>query len=293
MKNNDLTTMEFTKYKRGSIWYYDPGNSTKGGYVKGVQSFARPCLIISNDKFNSYSPVVNVVFLTSQKKDNVVHEKINVQGDNNFEGIHIKMKDYSYVLCEQYQTINIHYLTEFLGMLSPEKMEKINKKILYQLGIDTYSQIAINKFKEFADNYIDLIVQKKAISKVNSNDLIEAIKLNIDNIFEEKYKSIDINDNNIDDIKEDNNESSIIETPNINKIIDKNNKEFIKETIKNDSSNSKKVNKNSGRKPRYSEEDEKFILENYKNNKEMLMEKYNKTKQELSKLYYYMKTRKK
>ena len=62
-----------------------------------------------------------------------------------------------------------------------------------------------------------------------------------------------------------------------------NNKE---QKILNNSSIKKSKNK-------YSDEDVKIILENYYSNKEFLMKKYNKSKAELAKLYFYLKNNRK
>ena len=112
--------MEFIRYKRGTIWFYkDKDNKLKNlnDLTYGEQLGSRPVLIISNDKFNSYSPVVNVICLTSQNKDNIVHEKINIEGKNNIKipinGTIFELSD-SMVLCEQIKTVSTKELT-YLG----------------------------------------------------------------------------------------------------------------------------------------------------------------------------------
>ena len=80
--------MDFVRYKRGTIWYCKEDNSAfknLNNLSIGEQIGSRPVLIISNDKFNSYSPVVNVICLTKQDKDNIAHEKINIEGKNNLK----------------------------------------------------------------------------------------------------------------------------------------------------------------------------------------------------------------
>ena len=57
--------------RRGDIVYIDLG------YQEGsVQSGKRPCLVVSNDKSNRASEIVNVIPLSSKRKNNPVHVTI-------------------------------------------------------------------------------------------------------------------------------------------------------------------------------------------------------------------------
>ena len=277
--------MEFIRYKRGTIWFYkDKDNKLKNlnDLTYGEQLGSRPVLIISNDKFNSYSPVVNVICLTSQNKDNIVHEKINIEGKNNIKipinGTIFELSD-SMALCEQIKTVSVKELT-YLGALSDEIMNKIDEKIQKQLNLSNSSKIVVSKLKEFINKYSEQIIERKTKEKINCNDLIDEIKNNLELLLINKFNNyennelkntIKINDTEENNFKVENND------------INTNNKE---QKILNNSSIKKSKNK-------YSDEDVKIILENYYSNKEFLMKKYNKSKSELAKLYFYLKNNRK
>lgn len=105
------------KYMRGDIWYYEPAIKTE---IEGIINGNRPVLIVSNNKFNKYSPVVNVCPITSQSKLSPVH-------------IDVYIKHKSQIQCEQICTVNKCDLSEFITTLSNKKMQEVERKLLYQL----------------------------------------------------------------------------------------------------------------------------------------------------------------
>ena len=278
--------MDFVRYKRGTIWYCKEDNSAfknLNNLSIGEQIGSRPVLIISNDKFNSYSPVVNVICLTKQDKDNIAHEKINIEGKNNLKvtldnGVIFELKD-SVILGEQFKTVNVKKLT-YLGTVSDEIMNKIDEKLQKQLNLSNSSKIVVSKLKEFINKYSEQIIERKTKEKINCNDLIDEIKNNLELLLINKFNNYENNELK-NTIKINNNEenNSKIENNDINK----NDKE---QKILKNSSIKKSKNK-------YSDEDVKIILENYYSNKEFLMKKYNKSKAELAKLYFYLKNNRK
>lgn len=237
--------MQFTKFKRGSIWYFS--DNTKSQFSVGEQSFSRPVLIISNDKFNSYSPVVNILKLTSKNKNNIMHVNFNIEGNNKYHN-NIKLNDTTFVLVEQIDTVSTNKLTEYLGCLSDDIMNLIEEKLYIQLNLNRYSKLAINKIKEFIDAYIDKSMEYKN-NIIDAKDLIETIKLDLNSVLKAR--------------------SNLIEKENV-----------LEHKIEN-----KSISKNTkGR--HWTEKDKKFIIDNYKTNKPMLMQTYDKTSSQLSKLYY-------
>lgn len=110
---------EESKFLRGDVWYYEPSIKTE---TEGIISGNRPVLIISNNKFNKYSPVVNVLPITSQYKSSPVH-------------IDITIKYKSQIQCEQICTINKCDLKEFVTKISERKMQEVDRKLLYQLNL--------------------------------------------------------------------------------------------------------------------------------------------------------------
>lgn len=246
--------MMFTKFKRGSIWYYK--DDVKSPVSKGVQSYSRPVLIISNDKFNSYSPVVNVLKLTSVDKDKIMHIGLKVEGSNNINFNHIKMNDCTYILVEQIDTLPVNKLLEYLGQVSDEVMDMVEQKLCSQLCFTKNSKLSVTKLKEFMDKYINATIHSR-VNSINSADLINELKNNINQLV----------DNQLSDI----------------------NKNITRTTLTTNTKEHTTPQKHAGRQTRYTDDDKIFILNNYPHNKEMLMQVYNKNSSQLSKLFFYIK----
>ena len=110
--------MKIPKYHRGSIWYclwYTE-------YDKGITAGDRPVLIISNDKFNTYSGVVNCLPITTSIKNSPVH-------------IEIELKKRSQIQCEQIYTVPQYRLIKFIKELDDIKLQEVERKLLFQLDL--------------------------------------------------------------------------------------------------------------------------------------------------------------
>lgn len=101
--------------KRGQIWYADLSpvvGSEQGGY--------RPILIIQNDIGNRYSPTIIGAVITSRhtKADLPTHIWLNSE---------CGLPKESMVECEQVRTLDKKRLKEFMGTVSKEVMQEIDK----------------------------------------------------------------------------------------------------------------------------------------------------------------------
>lgn len=104
---------------RGDIYYieYYPTEGSE-------QRPGRPAVIVSNDKNNRYSSVVEVVYLTTQPKTALpTHVQINTT------------KWRSTVLCEQVSSLSVERLGDKLGHCSDEEMKAINDALMVSLDI--------------------------------------------------------------------------------------------------------------------------------------------------------------
>lgn len=112
---------------RGKIYLLDFGDKGRlGSEYRGE----RPCIVISNEKNNTYSPIVQVVIMTSKTKKKLpVHHILKKEDYPN-----ILTKD-SIVICESLQAVDKSRLTKELGELKEEDIEKIIKCIKIQLDI--------------------------------------------------------------------------------------------------------------------------------------------------------------
>lgn len=106
---------------RGDIFFVT-GN---GGKIEGSeQKQDRPAIIVSNDKNNEHSPVVEVVFLTSAAKTKWLptHTEVLCQIP-------------STALCEQVVSISKTRLGDYIRSCTDEEMKRIDECLLISLGL--------------------------------------------------------------------------------------------------------------------------------------------------------------
>jgi len=100
--------------RRGEIYWVDLPDK-KGRELKELH----PCLVVSNDKQNTFSPLIIVTPLTSLK-----------DGDQAFPfQVLISLKKPSVILIDQIQTIDREKFKGKIGKLSAELMEEVEKKL--------------------------------------------------------------------------------------------------------------------------------------------------------------------
>lgn len=109
--------------KRGQIYYCDFSpvvGSEQGGY--------RPCLIIQNKMGNKYSPTTIVAIITTRKTkaDLPTHIWLNSE---------CGLPKESMVECEQVRTIDKKRLKRFMGTVSQEVMEEVDKGLKISFAI--------------------------------------------------------------------------------------------------------------------------------------------------------------
>lgn len=105
--------------RRGDIFYVRATGETEGS----EQRPGRPAVIVSNDMCNQNSPVVEVVYLTGQKKTLLPTH------------VSILAKIPSTALCEQVSSVSVDRLGEFVKRCTKKELEEINKALKISLGI--------------------------------------------------------------------------------------------------------------------------------------------------------------
>ena len=111
--------------KRGDIYYADLNPA-----VASEQGGIRPVLVVQNDVGNCYSPTIIIAVLTSKSKKKLpTHISIH-SGEGN-----IAMD--STVLLEQLRTIDKFRLQKYVGSISGETMDRIDRAMLVSLGLNT------------------------------------------------------------------------------------------------------------------------------------------------------------
>lgn len=112
------------KYARGTIWWRNPQNNTSE-LRDGILSENRPVLIISNNLRNRIMSSVLVIPLTTSS-----HKK------NQLTCVHLFTGCDSYAVCSQLQIIQVKELDNYIGTLSEEKMEQVQRALEYELGFN-------------------------------------------------------------------------------------------------------------------------------------------------------------
>lgn len=106
--------------KRGQIYYVRSNNREEGSEQKGN----RPAVIVSNNKNNDNSTTVEVVYMTTQPKNDLPTHVL----------IRSALRP-STVLCEQVFTVSTDRIGEWIGELTDEEEKNLNIALAISLGI--------------------------------------------------------------------------------------------------------------------------------------------------------------
>ncbi len=115
------------KIERGDILIADLGRIPD----TSIQSGIRPVVVISNDKANTYSPVLTVVPVTSK-----IHKKRYLPTH-----VILTYKDatgigrYSLALAEQVTSIAVSSVGKKIGKVRPEALGRIIRAVEVQIGV--------------------------------------------------------------------------------------------------------------------------------------------------------------
>jgi len=106
--------------KRGDIYYIEYSDR----YVGSEQRSGRPAIIVSNDRNNQTSSTVEVVYLTTQPKNNLpTHVCVKGTGRE------------STALCEQVTTVALERVRDYCGSCTTDEMKRVDAAILASLGL--------------------------------------------------------------------------------------------------------------------------------------------------------------
>lgn len=115
-----ITTLQKDDVKRGEIYYI-----SRGGYNTGSEQQAdRPGVIVSNDKNNKNSQTLEVVYLTTQPKNELpTHCTIRSTGR------------VSTVLCEQIHTVAVERIGKYIGVCTAQEMQNIDIGLMISIDL--------------------------------------------------------------------------------------------------------------------------------------------------------------
>ena len=106
---------------RGEIYYISRGGASYGH----EQQADRPAVIVSNEKNNENSGVVEVVYLTTQPKTDLpTHTVIRSTGR------------VSTVLCEQIVSVSMDRIAGYIGQVSEQEQKNIDIALMISLALD-------------------------------------------------------------------------------------------------------------------------------------------------------------
>lgn len=113
-------------YQRGDIYYIE-----RVPRVDSEQRSGRPAIIVSCDWLNKNSTVLEIVYLTTQKKPNLsTHVKITSSGVE------------STALCEQIYSISVNRIGRYCGRCTESEVIAINNALNNSLGLTDRSDVA-------------------------------------------------------------------------------------------------------------------------------------------------------
>ena len=105
--------------KRGDIFFVKRGES-----IGSEQRGGCPGIIVSNNLANRYSPVVQVVFLTTKRKAAIpTHIPVQIRGR------------IATALCEQITPVDISRLGEYGGHVTAEELQELDRGLCISIGI--------------------------------------------------------------------------------------------------------------------------------------------------------------
>lgn len=117
---------------RGEIYYISRGGASYGH----EQQADRPAVIVSNEKNNENSGVVEVVYLTTQPKTDLpTHTVIRSTGR------------VSTVLCEQIVSVSVDRIAGYIGQVSEQEQKNIDIALMISLQLDGNMKIS-KKYNE-------------------------------------------------------------------------------------------------------------------------------------------------
>lgn len=114
------------KINKWSIW-----RANLDPVVGSEQGKSRPVLIISEDDINSLLNIVNIVPITSRKKDRIIYpNEVLLSAGNGLD------KE-SIALCHQIRTIDKNRLSRKYGQITSKEIQsEIIDAVCFQLGIN-------------------------------------------------------------------------------------------------------------------------------------------------------------
>ena len=150
---------------RGEVYYI---TSFHDNAVGSEMKAGRPALIVSNNKGNQFSPVVEVCYLTRKEKPPLPTHIVVESGP---------CED-STILCEQITTVSIERVGDFMCKLSDSTMDKVDRALM--ISLDLSPEMATSDVKSVSTLSEDY-AKFSAIEKENTSLKEDKISLEDEN----------------------------------------------------------------------------------------------------------------
>ena len=165
--------------RQGDVWFVDAAPVPGGGTVGNEIWSGRPGIVVSNDVINERSGVVQIVYLTSNKRRyyNVTHVPVYA---NNQEAI---------AVCNQVTNVDTSRLTNHLGRITQDELQEIQNGISFALGLGgARPGAALHKWEQQLDAHgIDLYDQELSLNdNVDPDARVEGLKETVLRITKER-----------------------------------------------------------------------------------------------------------
>lgn len=135
--------------KRGEMFYISRGGASYNG---SEQHADRPAVVVSNNKNNANSNVVEVVYMTTQPKTDLpTHVTIRSTGR------------ISTVLCEQVYSVSTERIGTYIGEATDKEMENIDIALMISLQLDNGIKTAKEYYKTIKEQQEEIDSLKKEI----------------------------------------------------------------------------------------------------------------------------------
>lgn len=135
------------RIKRGDIIWVNFGEDN---IIGSEQSHKRPCIVVSNNLGNKFSPVVTVAVITSKINKTKLPTHIMI-------GIECGLPRESIILAEQIKTVSKERITGIIGKANQEVLNKLNKALEISISVGEGEYYSMYETEKVAYEKAELI----------------------------------------------------------------------------------------------------------------------------------------
>lgn len=151
--------------KRGGMFYISRGGGAS--YNGSEQHADRPAVVVSNNKNNENSNVVEVVYMTTQPKTDLpTHVTIRSTGR------------ISTVLCEQVYSVSTERIGTYIGEATDKEMENIDIALMISLQLDNGIKTAKEYYKTIKEQQEEIDSLKRKLRQCSRSMRRQSQRLN-------------------------------------------------------------------------------------------------------------------